>query len=116
MRRIIEVRELSLPEVKAILEKLSKEKELNYIQKLTLDYASKFSKLPHDLAVKLKEELVKQHGLSTFAAIQIVNIMPGTIEELRTILAKEGRVFTTDELQEILNTLKKYYQIEETSQ
>jgi len=106
--KILEVKELTLPEVKKLLEERGKVEELNRMQRVTYDYLSKFSKLDADSAIKLKRELVEEHSLSLFSAIQIVNIMPETIEELRTILAKEGKVFTEDDLKNILSTVDKY--------
>ncbi|RLF17575.1 MAG: hypothetical protein DRJ66_00505 [Thermoprotei archaeon] len=106
--KILEVKELTLPEVRKLLEERGKTGELNRMQRITLDYLSKFSKLDADHAVKLKEELIEKHGISMFAAVQIVNILPKTVEELRTILAKEGKVFTEEDLKAILDTISKY--------
>ncbi len=108
MRRVLEVKELTLPEVKALLEHRASEAELDRIQRVTLDYVTKFCKLDLDSALKLKQELMDKFGLSEFAAIQVVNIMPETIEELRTLLTRESKTFLTEELEEMLKVLDKY--------
>jgi len=114
MKRVIEVKELTLPEVKALLEKRGEDAELNRVQRITLDYVSRFCKIDLESALKLKDELTKKFGLSLFATIQIINIMPESIEELRTLLTQEGKVFTTEELESILATLDKYREKEES--
>ena len=113
VRRVIEVKELTLPEVKTLLEQRGKESELDRVQRVTLDYATKFSKVDPDVVAALKQELTEQHGLSQFAAIQLINILPESIDELRTLLTREGRTFSTEELENILATLNKYRRKEE---
>lgn len=108
MRRILETRELTLPEVKALLEQRASEAELDRIQHVTLDYVIKFCKIDPDAARELRKELKDGFNLSQFAIIQIINIMPETIEELRTLLIREEKTLSTEELKEILRILDKY--------
>ncbi|MHA1207672.1 MAG: hypothetical protein ACTSRF_00270 [Candidatus Freyarchaeota archaeon] len=44
--RILKERLLTLAEVKKILEERGTKGELSYVQRVTLDYATKFSQLP----------------------------------------------------------------------
>lgn len=106
-KRIIKEALLTLPEVKQLLEERSKE-ELNYMQRITLDYASKFSKLSAEAARQLVNELISEFNLKTETAVQIANILPGTTHELRVLLTTEPKTFTSDELKRMIEVIKKY--------
>lgn len=106
-RGVVNVSELSNAEALEILE--SHIGEPNDVQNIVIDYLRKFSKLPVDKAKELVEKLMRKFGLVRTTAIQIVNIMPDTIEELKTILGLiERREFGEDELNEILELIKSY--------
>ncbi|MCX8204289.1 MAG: RNA polymerase Rpb4 family protein [Candidatus Nezhaarchaeota archaeon] len=114
--RIREMREVTFAKAKEVLEGVkSKWGELKHFQQITLDYLTKFSKLPADKAEELVVKLCEQFKLSRAVAVQVVNVMPGSNEELRQILVKEGRVFLTEELDEIRKVLSRYL-IEEQEQ
>ncbi len=98
---------LTLPEVKKLLESLGEE-NLDQFQRRTLDYASKFSKVEAEVAEKLVEKLVKEFGLEEEGAIQIVNCMPKSIEELRAFLTAGRRIIETSKLEAILNLLDEH--------
>ena len=98
---------LTLPEVKKLLESLGEE-NLDQFQRRTLDYASKFSKVKAEVAEKLVEKLVKEFGLEKEGAIQIVNCMPKSIEELRAFLTAGRRIIETSKLEAIVNLLDEH--------
>ena len=102
---------LTLPEVKKILESLGEE-NLDQFQRRTLDYATKFSKVDAKSAKELIEKLAKEHGLEEEEAIQIVNCMPESIEELRTFLAGGRKIVETSKLEAIIALLNEYRQKE----
>ena len=77
-------------------------------QRRTLEYTRKFSKLKPDEAEKLAEDLSEKLQLERADAIQIVNTMPQTVEELRAVLTVKGRFVTTDQLNGILAIMKRY--------
>lgn len=106
-RKIIESKATTTAEAKRTLEK-AKEDELGEFQRRTLDYASKFSKIPPPKAEKLVRELYEKHQLERKDAIQIVNTMPRYIEELRSILTVKGRIVGGSELEAILKLLNGY--------
>jgi len=85
------------------------ESELDQFQRRTLDYADKFSKIDAGKAAELVEELVSRFSLERERAIQLVNCMPETIEEIRVFfVGGKWRLMTPSQLEEILQTLKKY--------
>jgi DNA-directed RNA polymerase subunit F len=111
VRKIINTEDVSMPEALRILEDrvLGGGQLLeSEVLKNTLDYLRRFSKIDSQRARELIEELVKRFGIARITAIQLVNLMPTSIEEIRIILGIERREFTDQELQEVLDTLGKY--------
>ena len=102
---------LTLPEVKEILESLGEE-NLDQFQRRTLDYATKFSKIDSKSARELVKKLVEEHGLEEEEAVQIVNCMPESIEELRTFLAGGRKIVETSKLEAVIALLNEYRQKE----
>lgn len=106
-RKIVESRPSSTSEAKRILER-AKEEELGEFQRRTLDYASKFSKIPPAKAEKLVKDLSEKFQLDRKDAIQIVNTMPRYIEEVRAILTVKGRIVGASQLEDILKLVNNY--------
>jgi DNA-directed RNA polymerase subunit F len=106
-RKLIDTKPITTAEARRILEKAS-EDELGEFQRRTRDYTVKFSKIQPGKAEKLLRGLSEKHQLERKDAIQIVNCMPSSIEEVRTVLSVKGRVFTTEQLEDILKTLVPY--------
>jgi len=95
---------LSIPEASQILQKMDIEKA-DQIQKRTLDYTSKFSKTGADGAKKLRKELESDCGLSEEEAVELVNVMPKSMEELRTFTSGWRKLLPTETLEKILKVL-----------
>ena len=106
-RKIVEAKIVTNPEAKAILEK-TKEEELGEFQRRTLEYTRKFSRLPPDKASKLTDDLCAKLQLDRTDAIQIVNCLPQTVEELRAVLTVKGRFVSTEQLNGILEIMKRF--------
>lgn len=97
---------LTLPEVKKILESMGEE-NLDQFQRRTLDYLAKFSKVDAETAEKLVEKLTADFGLDVDEAVQIVNCMPRSIEELRVFLAGGRKIIETSKLEGIVALLNE---------
>lgn len=95
---------LTIPEANQILGKIDVEKA-DQIQKRTLDYTTKFSKAQADAAKKLKKQLEADCGLSEEEAVELVNIAPKSIEELRTFTSGWRKLLSTETLEKILKIL-----------
>jgi DNA-directed RNA polymerase subunit F len=95
---------LTTPEANQILEKIDVEKA-DQIQKRTLDYTAKFSKVTSESAKKLRKQLETDCGLSDEEAVELVNIMPKSIEELRTFTSGWRKLLSTETLEKILKIL-----------
>ena len=106
-RKIMMEKAITNAEAKGVLEKV-KEEELGEVQRRTLDFTRRFSKLPADRAAKLVEELSSELQLDRNDAIQIVNTLPQSVEELRAVLTVKGRFVSTEQLSGILAIMKRY--------
>ena len=96
---------LTIPEANQILSKIDVEKA-DQIQKRTMDYTTKFSKVQADSAKKLRKELEAECGLSEEEAVELVNIMPKSVEELRTFTSGWRKLLSTETLEKILKILR----------
>ena len=97
-------KKLALPEVKKLLEAIGEE-NLDQFQRRTLDYVNKFSKVDAETAEKLLGKLVKEFGLEEAEAVQVVNCMPETVDELRVFLASGRKIIETSKLEAIVALL-----------
>jgi len=97
---------LTLPEVKKVLESIGEE-NLDQFQRRTLDYVSKFSKLDAKIAQNIKNKLVNEFEIEEDEAVQIVNCMPESVDELRIFLAGGRKIIETSKLEAIVNLLNE---------
>jgi len=102
--RNITGKKLSLPQVKKLLESIGEE-NLDQLQRRTFDYLSKFSKCEAKDAEKLVAGLVADFSLEESEAVQIVNCMPKSVEELRVFLASGRKIIETSKLESIISIL-----------
>ena len=94
---------LTIPEANQILQKLDVEKA-DQIQKRTLDYTAKFSKAPLDAVKKMRKEL-EECGLTEEEVVEVINVLPKSIEELRTFTSGWRKLLPTETLEKILKIL-----------
>jgi DNA-directed RNA polymerase subunit F len=100
-------KKLTLPQVKKLLESMGDE-NLDQLQRRTLDYVSKFSKTDTEAADKLVERLVTEFGLDEEEAVQVVNSMPKSIDELRVFLAGGRKIVDATMLKTIVSLLDEH--------
>lgn len=103
-KKAIKEKNLTVPQVKKLLVSLGEE-NLDQFQRRTLDYASKFSKVDAEASEKLMEKLVGKFDLEEEEAIQVVNCMPKSVEELRVFLSGGRKIIETSKLEAIVNLL-----------
>ncbi|MEM0493208.1 MAG: RNA polymerase Rpb4 family protein [Candidatus Thermoplasmatota archaeon] len=102
-------RYVSLAEVKNILKKISKEREeLNYEQRIALEHASKFARLSVKDTESLISDLMGLKKLEERHAYKIADILPMTVDEVRSIFAKERFTPNDNDVKNILDIVKKY--------
>ncbi len=97
---------VAVGEVKEILEKRKKDKELTYEQQLAMEHVEKIGALDEKKAEKLKRALVEM-GLSEKSAVKMVDILPKNIMTLKQILATEKKPFSDDEANKMLTLIKE---------
>ena len=95
---------LTISEANHILQKIDVEKA-DQIQKRTLDYTAKFSKVNQESAKKMRKELESECGLSEEESVEVVNVMPRSMEELRTFTSGWRKLLPTETLEKILKIL-----------
>ncbi len=115
--RKIDEKTVSIPEVKKIMELVkerisqidNEEEGMSHFQEITYNYVNQFAKMSDKDAKKIKKFLINRYDIEEIYAINIVNIDPKSIPEIRMILEKSfsGKTLDEDQLQELL------YQISE---
>ncbi len=105
-KRELSESKLTLPQVKQVLHSVGEE-NLDQFQRRTFDYVSKFAKAEPADADLLLEKLVKEYGLDEDEAVQIVNCMPETVDELRIFLAGGRKIIETQKLAAIVSLLNE---------
>jgi DNA-directed RNA polymerase subunit F len=105
-KRELSESKLTLPQVKAVLSSVGEE-NLDQFQRRTLDYVSKFAKAEPADAEKLLATLTKEYGIDEDEAVQIINSMPETVDELRIFLAGGRKIIETQKLSAIVALLNE---------
>ena len=105
MEEIKKRKPVSVAEVKEILGADDPE-DMDQIQRWTFDYVSKFSTLEAAEAKKMRQDLVKECGLTEEEAVEIVNIRPTTLAELRSFTFGWKKLVLAETLERMLNIIK----------
>jgi DNA-directed RNA polymerase subunit F len=95
---------ITIPEAKEILSKIDPEKT-DQIQKRTMDYLLKFSKIEPEKAKKARKLLMEECSLTIEEATELINIMPKSQEELRVFTAGWRKLIPTATIEKILKIL-----------
>ena len=104
MEEVVKKRMLSIPEVKEILSKRDVE-SMDQIQRWTYDYVSKFAKIEPKAAKKMKQDLTSQCGLTEMEAVEIINIMPKSLPELRSFTFGWKKLILSETLEKVLKII-----------
>lgn len=105
-KREVSESRLTLPQVKKVLETIGEE-NLDQFQRRTLDYVSKFSKTEPEKAEELLQKLTREYELDEAEAVQIINCMPETVDELRVFLAGGKKIIEATKLKQIVELLNE---------
>jgi len=104
MEEIVKKQMITLPEVREILSKQDVE-SMDQIQRWTYDYVSKFAKIEPKVAKKMKQELISQCGLTEEEAVEIVNVLPKSLPELRSFTFGWKKLILSETLEKILKII-----------
>jgi DNA-directed RNA polymerase subunit F len=106
-RKALKERTITVPHVKEALESIGEER-LDQFQRRSLDYATKFTKVDSEQVDNILSKLIKEFDVAEEEAVQIINAMPQSIQEIRVFLAGGRKIIETSKLEKILNFLNKY--------
>ena len=108
-KEIISENIVTTPDVRRILEELEKKEELEYEQRITLDYSRNFALVSSTDAKKMSAELIKNvERLKDTHIASIINILPRNADEIRLLFAKERYKLEDKEINSILDVVAKY--------
>ncbi len=107
MFKVVSRKPISIHEAKELLEKtIGEEEEQDQLFMRTLDYLNKFAKIDGSMARRVIERLIIEVGLTEEEAVELVNILPKTVEETRTLTIGWRKLLTTDQVQQILDIME----------
>jgi DNA-directed RNA polymerase subunit F len=106
-RKALKERIVTVPQVKEALDAIGEE-QLDQFQRRSLDYATKFTKVDPDKVDLIIKEFVETFEVDEEEAVQMVNAMPESIQEIRVFLAGGRKIIETSKLEKILSFLNKY--------
>jgi len=95
---------ITLSEVKKTLESMSLD-EMDQIQRWTYDYSKKFAKTDYVNAKIMIDNLIKEGDLTMEEAVELVNVMPKSLEELRAFTFGWKKLIVTEKLEKIKSIL-----------
>ena len=104
MTKITKKEMITLPDVKEILETRKVDERWTY------DYVNKFSKITRKQAQKLVGELVSQCGLTEEEAVEVVNILPSSLEEIRSFTFGWKKLILTSTSESILQKITSVHE------
>ena len=107
MEEVKKKQAVSISEVKEILGGHDLEK-MDQIQRWTFDYVSKFTKIDAKTAKKMKQDLVKECNITEEEAVEIVNIRPTTLAELRSFTFGWKKLILAETLEKMLKIIKEH--------
>ena len=108
MEEVQKKQAISLSEVKEILGKVDVE-EMDQIQRWTYDYVSKFSTSKDSKDAKeMKKQLIKDCELTEDEAVEIVNIRPTSMAELRSFTFGWKKLILAETLEKILKIIQEH--------
>ena len=105
MEEVQKKQAISLSEVKEILGKVDVE-EMDQIQRWTYDYVSKFTSMDAKVAKEMKKQLIKDCELTEDEAVEIVNIRPTSMAELRSFTFGWKKLILAETLEKILKIIQ----------
>ncbi|MEE8401838.1 MAG: RNA polymerase Rpb4 family protein [Candidatus Hydrothermarchaeaceae archaeon] len=108
-RAVLEGKPIGISEAKKVLDALSKSGvELNYDQRIAMDYLSKFTRISVKKSQKLIDGMLKLNSkIKPELAVKIADLLPKDEDDVRAIFAKERFTLTKEEIVAILELIPK---------
>lgn len=106
VKKVIGEEWLTVSEAKELLDRVKEERseeELGYELKKAIRHVDAFAKMDAGKSRDLANNLLNLEKMKPEIAIRIVDILPKTRDELRSIYAKERFVLTAEDLDQMLD-------------
>ena len=104
------VKIMSLAEIKQILTNVEKERdELHYEQRIALEHSNKFARLSVTKTKQLIKDLQSIDVIEAHHAYKIADIVPQTVDDVKTLFAKELISLKDEVIKQIIEMIQKYY-------
>jgi DNA-directed RNA polymerase subunit F len=103
--KVKSARKITIHEAKDLLSQIGSE-SMDQIQQKTAGYISEFSTIDGKRSRDLVNRIVTECSLEEDLAIQLVNIMPKTMEEVRALLVGWKKLLTSDVVAKIVSILQ----------
>ena len=108
MTEVLSEEEISYNQTRDIMEQRKKEGDLNYEQKICLEFLEKLPHFTEKQFTEFTEELQKISILKPRHIAMILNILPDTEEEVESLFSKERTNLKKEEVKQISDTVKKF--------
>jgi len=109
--QILEEKPITMAELKEELDKTKKrERELNFRANKTQEYLSQFSKYDYNKVKELIEKInkLKIPRLKEEHIVKIVDVLPTTLDDLKTLLQGYTVTIKAENMKKIVETVKKF--------
>jgi len=108
--KIVSKKPVTFPKLAKIIQGMGKKEERTDVQNKILDIAKANTKLKEDAAEKLVSELVALEisGLSEDSIVQLSNILPQDLSELKAVLSGTKATISPDNFIKIHEIIKSY--------
>ena len=113
-KEIVDEEFLTIPEVKELLadieneRAMDEEREMRYELARAIEHVNRFAELSPEDSRALVEELKEHEKVTEATAFKIANLLPRTRDEMRSVYAQQRYSLSGDELDDLLNVVKKY--------
>lgn len=102
-------RPVSVPEVLEILQAdQTRRAELAYEQKLALEHATTFSRVPAEKARELKAKLREIPRVQEHHAVKLIDLAPTHPDDVRAIFARDRSPLEKDDIDKILEAVRSF--------
>lgn len=100
--------DVSMYDARDMLNQRKDDKDLNYEQKICLEYLEKVCNMSPTKIKEMINDLSKISILKPRYIALIINMMPDTEEEVETLFSKERTNLKKDEIKQIATIINKY--------
>ncbi|MCD4740084.1 RNA polymerase Rpb4 family protein [archaeon] len=107
-RELVNQTDISLSQVKSLLEKRKKDVELSYEQKAAYEYSKDQAKLGVRKAEELVKKLLEIEKIDEHTAVMIADNGPTDKGDLLLIMEKKRHGLTEKELKQVLDIVAEY--------